>query len=182
VGRSSPLVGAGASASSTWPAVSLSLATPGQTDMRRLVTAGRGVGRILMSTLGAGVTSVLVLCYLAIGETRNRWLGIVGGVAATASAMSALGHVLGSLAARSGSRAAAHIRGLGNGGTHPGPGHSAPRRRPTRRHGRAPTAWDSGGRHCPRRALDRRCPRLESGGTQPLASLASSPSSMCSAQ
>ena len=47
-------------------------------------------GRILMTTLVFGVTSVLMLCYLAIGETRNRWLGVVGGVAAVTSAMCAL--------------------------------------------------------------------------------------------
>lgn len=43
-------------------------------------------GRVLLTTLVVGVTSVLTLCYLAIGETRHRWLGVVGGVAAITSA------------------------------------------------------------------------------------------------
>jgi hypothetical protein len=47
-------------------------------------------GRILMTTLVIGATSVLMLCYLSIGDTRHRWLGVVGGVAALTSAACAL--------------------------------------------------------------------------------------------
>jgi hypothetical protein len=47
-------------------------------------------GRILMTTLVVGATSVLMLCYLSIGDTRYRWLGVVGGVAAVTSATCAL--------------------------------------------------------------------------------------------
>ena len=47
-------------------------------------------GRILLSTLIVGVTSVLMLCYLAIGDSRSRWLGVLGGVAAVTAAVCAL--------------------------------------------------------------------------------------------
>ena len=43
-------------------------------------------GRVLMTTLVAGATSVLVLCCLSVGDTRYRWFGVVGGVAAVMSA------------------------------------------------------------------------------------------------
>lgn len=52
-------------------------------------------GRILMTTMVVGVTSVLMLCYLAMGGTRNRWLGVVGGVAAVISAVCVLDMVWG---------------------------------------------------------------------------------------
>jgi len=39
------VVQAGASSSSAWSLISVSLATRGQTDMRGLVTAGRAFGR-----------------------------------------------------------------------------------------------------------------------------------------
>ena len=47
-------------------------------------------GRILLTTLVVGVTSVLALCYLAIGDSRSRWVGLAGGVAALVSAGCAL--------------------------------------------------------------------------------------------
>ena len=43
-------------------------------------------GRILMTTLVVGVTSILTLCYLAVAESRDRWLGVVGGVASIVAA------------------------------------------------------------------------------------------------
>ena len=121
-------------------------------------------GRILMTTLVFGVTSVLMLCYLAIGETRNRWLGVVGGVAAVTSAMCALDMFwahwqhdpgpgllrtfgVSGIVALNLAQFSLLLAVIRRGG-----------------HGRVPTALDNGGRHCPRRAPDRRCPRLESGG------------------
>ena len=37
-------------------------------------------GNVLLTTLVVGVESLAVLCYLAVGETRRAWLGVVGGV------------------------------------------------------------------------------------------------------
>jgi hypothetical protein len=51
---------------------------------------GSTQGRVLLTTVVVGVTSVLALCYLAIGETRHRWIGLVGAVAAIISAVSLL--------------------------------------------------------------------------------------------
>ena len=47
-------------------------------------------GHILMTTLVVGVTSVLMLCHLSIGDTTYRWVGVVGGVAAVTSAACAV--------------------------------------------------------------------------------------------
>ena len=51
---------------------------------------GSAQARVLLTTLVVGVTSVLILCYLAVGNTRHRWLGVAGGIAAVVSAACAL--------------------------------------------------------------------------------------------
>jgi hypothetical protein len=51
---------------------------------------GSTQGRILMTTLVVGAGSVLALCYLAIGDTRYRWVGVAGGVAAAVSGVCVL--------------------------------------------------------------------------------------------
>jgi hypothetical protein len=50
-------------------------------------------GRILLTTLVVGATSILTLCYLgylAVGGTPGRWLGAAGGAAALVSAVCVL--------------------------------------------------------------------------------------------
>jgi hypothetical protein len=47
---------------------------------------GSTEGRILLTTLIVGVTSVLMLCYLAASGERSQVLGVAGGVAALVSA------------------------------------------------------------------------------------------------
>ncbi len=51
---------------------------------------GSTEGRVLLTTLIVGVTSVLMLCYLAVSGERERVAGLAGGVAALLSATCAL--------------------------------------------------------------------------------------------
>jgi hypothetical protein len=52
---------------------------------------GSTEGRILLTTLIVGAASVLMLCYLAVGDApRRRWVGIAGGGAALVAMLSLL--------------------------------------------------------------------------------------------
>jgi F0F1-type ATP synthase assembly protein I len=47
-------------------------------------------GRILLTTVIVGASSVLVLCDLAVGGARQRWVGLLGGLAALVATCSLL--------------------------------------------------------------------------------------------